>query len=489
MRGKKKTPEEFKEEAQKILGPDYEILSEYQGSNSYIKIYHKKCNTYSTIRANHILGGTKCKCEYINPFARKDVKEKIKQTNLKKYGTKYPLQSNEVKDKLKQTNLNKYGVENVYQSKEIRSKIVINQKNSISTIDNSKFDSTYERDLYDFCLRNNIEIEDKQIPIKFNYNGKQHITFIDFKIDGYLIECKGSHLLDGLFDYNLPVPIEKKLEIYRENHVILVTDKEGSKVIPKQESENSNGLKYLNKCPNPLIGIDIDLFRNPEIPYKLNRPKCFYDVKVDNNKSVSEAWSDEKIRWNMIKNRINYVGGFINNKSILTAMNVTRTCKQPSWFSKRYAKELIKKYITSDVILDPFAGWGTRCDAAKELNKKYYGWDLNKELVDWHHKKGRTFTSGNGIEHGDANNIKTLREDCSIFICPPYTDLEIYFEGQDITTTQCEWLSIVMENIPNAKEYLMVCKVVDKGFEKYIVEEKVNKSHLGINKEYVLLIK
>ena len=46
-----------------------------------------------------------------------------------------------------------------------------------------------------------------------------------------------------------------------------------------------------------------------------------------------------------------------------------------------------------------------------------------------------------------------------------------------------------MKNIPNAKEYLMVCKVVDKGFEKYIVEEKVNKSHLGINKEYVLLIK
>ena len=61
--------------------------------------------------------------------------------------------------------------------------------------------------------------------------------------------------------------------------------------------------------------------------------------------------------------------------------------------------------------------------------------------------------------------------------------------NQDIKTTQCEWLNIVMQNIPNAKEYLMVCKIVDEGWEKYIVEEKINKSHFGVNKEYVLLIK
>ena len=156
------------------------------------------------------------------------------------------------------------------------------------------------------------------------------------------------------------------------------------------------------------------------------------------------------------------VGGFIDNRQILTAMNVTRNCKQPSWFSKQYAKELIQKYITSNIILDPFAGWGTRCDACKELNIKYYGWDLNKELVDWHKEKGRLFETGCGIEYGDANNIKTDRENCSVFICPPYTDFEQYFKGQDLKTTQCEWLQIVMNNNPNAKEYLMVCKVVDK---------------------------
>lgn len=322
--------------------------------------------------------------------------------------------------------------------------------------------------MYNFLKRNNIN---------FKCNVQQDKHYFDFIVDG---------LKFIILDIN---SIKQQEQYLRDNKIIVITNKLNNSLIPKPNSTESNGLKYLNKCPNPLIGVDIDLFKNPEIPYREDRPKCFYDVKVDGKPSVSEAWQDELLRWKMIKNRIDYVGGFIDNRQILTAMNVTRNCKQPSWFSKQYAKELIQKYITTNIILDPFAGWGTRCDACKKLNIKYYGWDLNKELVDWHKEKGRLFETGCGIEYGDANNIKTDRENCSVFICPPYTDFETYFEGQDLKTTQCEWLQIVMNNIPNAKEYLMVCKVVDPGFEKYIVEEKINKSHLGINKEYVLLIK
>lgn len=322
--------------------------------------------------------------------------------------------------------------------------------------------------MYNFLKRNNIN---------FKCNVQQNKHYFDFIVDG---------LKFIILDIN---SIKQQEQYLRDNKIIVITNKLNNSLIPKPNSTESNGLKYLSKCPNPLIGIDIDLLKNPQIPYREDRPKCFYDVRVDGKPSVSEAWQDELLRWKMIKNRIDYVGGFIDNRQILTAMNVTRNCKQPSWFSKQYAKELIQKYITTNIILDPFAGWGTRCDACKELNIKYYGWDLNKELVDWHKEKGRLFETGCGIEYGDANNIKTDRENCSVFICPPYTDFETYFEGQDLKTTQCEWLQIVMNNIPNAKEYLMVCKVVDPGFEKYIVEEKINKSHLGINKEYVLLIK
>lgn len=354
-------------------------------------------------------------------------------------------------------------------------------KNAIAS-DGTKFDSNYEKDVYEFCLRNNISVE-RDIPIKHFKNGKEFITYIDFKLDDILFECKGTHLLEGVYDYDKEIKIQDKLAVYKEHNVIIISDKNSRYLIPPKNSKLSNGLKYKDKCPRPLICVDIDLFRTPKFPYAEDKPECFYKVRVDNKPSILEAWQDEKLRWSMIKNRINYVGGFIDSKEILTAMNVTRNCKQPSWFNKLYAKALIKKYITTNTVLDPFAGWGTRCDACRELGINYYGCDLNEELVKWHTENKRN------IIYMNACNFKSLQSDCSVFICPPYTNFEIYFEGQDIKTTQCQWLDIVMKNIPNAKEYLMVCKVVDKGWEKYIVEEKINKSHFGINKEYVILVK
>ena len=51
------------------------------------------------------------------------VKEKRKETNLKKYGGNAPICSVEIKDKIKKTNLEKYGVENVFSNPEIKDKI------------------------------------------------------------------------------------------------------------------------------------------------------------------------------------------------------------------------------------------------------------------------------------------------------------------------------------------------------------------------------
>ena len=215
-------------------------------------------------------------------------------------------------------------------------------------------------------------------------------------------------------------------------------------------------------------------------------------MRVDGQLSAFEAFQDEKLRWKMIKNRIEYSGGFIDAGQILNAFNVTRTCKQPSWFSKSLAKHIISEYCSSDIIVDPFAGWGARADAANELHRTYVGCDFNKELVEWHHSKGRT-----NIQYGDAKEFKFSSE-CSVFICPPYSDpktgrcFEDYnFDGFDASAkaiTQCQWLQIVMNNVPNAREYVMVCKIVDEGWEKYIVDTKQNRSHFGTNNEYVLVV-
>lgn len=442
------------------------------------------------------------------PFLADDFQEKRRNTSLGVYGTEHPMQSSIVKEHHKQSCLDNWGVDEPFKLDHVRDAMMdiycdddrlkdISSKRLLTcrceASDGTKFDSRYEVVVYEYCLRNNIKVE-RQVPISYYYKGNMHTTYIDFEIDGIKFECKGGHLLEGCYDGspNL-IPIDVKINVYKRNDVVVITDDLGKKVFGKPNSTESNGLRYKNKCPEPLIGVDIDLFRNPEFPYRGDRPKCFYDVKVDGQMSAHDAFFDEKIRWNMIMNRIQYSGGFIDADQVLNALNITRTCKQPSWFSKSFAKTIISEYCTSDTIVDPFAGWGARADAANDLHRVYIGGDFNPELVEWHHSKGRT-----NINLQDANTF-TYDGECSVFICPPYSDpttgrcFEDYnFEGFDAVAkqkSQCDWLNVIIHNIPNAKEYVMVCKVVDSGWERFIVNTKQNKSHFGVNNEYVLCIK
>lgn len=461
-----------------------------------------------------------------NCCSKECTKELRRRTSVEKYGTNVPSQNRQVKDKLslsaknayqevKKKNLINYGVENSAQRPEVREKISNtlksheyqskfrstmqkrygvdyamqseelfkrHSKSSKSAVadDGTRFDSIEEKDVYEFLVRNNVDFQ-TQVPVTYRASdGTSHVTYVDFCIEGILFEVKGGHLLDGVFDYS-GVPIADKLEVYRKHHVVVVTDEGHRKLFGKPNSKESNGLKYLNKYPYPLIGVDVSLFTHPVFPYKEDRPKEFYNVEVSGQKSSYEAFFDEQIRLRMILNRVQYSGGFIDGNQILTALNVTRICKQPSWFSKSFAKRIIENFVTSDVVVDPFAGWGTRYDACVELGKLYVGSDLNKSLVDWHKSKGRN------IQYCDAKKFM-YNDPCSVFICPPYQSTEYYGSFQDSSLTQCQWLQVVMNNVPNASEYVMVCKIVDPGWEKYVVDEKVNKSHFGVNKEYVIVV-
>ena len=420
-----------------------------------------------------------------NSFSNKDQWNLAHEAFVDKYGVDNPMKLKQFKDKQSKSTFNHYGVDYPAQSPEVMSKLVKSQKRTVCS-DGTIVDSRYEQLVYEFLIENNIPFR-QQIPIEYEYQGKIRTTFIDFEIDGQLFECKGSHLLHGCYDYfpeNVPTPV--KLDVYRKHHVVIITDEEGRDIF-----QNSNGLKYED---TPLIGVDIKLFsKDCEFPYRNDRPKCFYDVRVDGKMSSYDAFYDMMIRWKMIQNRIQYMGRFIDNKQILTALNVTRTCKQPSWFKKSLARRLLETYSSSDTVYDLAAGWGARADACKELNKTYVACDLNPELVEWHRENNR-----DEIQCQDGKSFKYDGE-CTIFICPPYSDpktgicFEDYnfagFDDASKSLSQCDWLKIAMENAPNFKEAILVCKIVDEGWDRFIVEEIHNRSHFGDNKEYVLVVK
>lgn len=170
--------------------------------------------------------GFKCSAQ------NEDVKEKSKQTTLKHYGVEYSLQSEEVREKGKQTNLKKYGFENAIQSKEVqeraaktnfkrygfkssaqnpivKEKVLKSLKKTLSkrtdedwrkirrkackayTYQNQHFDSSWELALYIYAKDHNEEIEREPCCFEYQFKGKTHRYFPDFKYKGQLIEIKG----------------------------------------------------------------------------------------------------------------------------------------------------------------------------------------------------------------------------------------------------------------------------------------------------------
>lgn len=56
------------------------------------------------------------------PAGNAEIREKAKKTSLERYGVEYPSQFKEVQDKMKRTNLERYGVENVFLNEAVREK-------------------------------------------------------------------------------------------------------------------------------------------------------------------------------------------------------------------------------------------------------------------------------------------------------------------------------------------------------------------------------
>ena len=195
------------------------------------------------------------------PLCDDRVKDKSKQTCMERYGVDNPIKSEEIKSKIRQTCINRYGVDNFAksdlwydrvvntnqlkygedfysQTRDAHIKMSDTRKQCIAS-DGTKLEGSYELKVYEYCLIHKTSVE-RQIPIKFNYGGKEHTTFIDFRVDGKLVECKGGHLLQGCFDYAGHIPIDTKLQVYRDNDVLLIVDSVGYNHIKENNKYDLN---------------------------------------------------------------------------------------------------------------------------------------------------------------------------------------------------------------------------------------------------------
>lgn len=210
---------------------------------------------------------------YINASCSPDIQEKRRFTCLDRYKVPYTFQVDSVKETIKESLVKNLGVDNPAKSSKVMSKI---SKTSHSTLasDGTSLDSKWELEFYEFCLGCGLDVE-RLVKIDYAYNDKVHSTFIDFKVDDILFEVKGNHLLNGCFSYKTNVPIEVKLNLYKNYNVVIIS---------KKDSLFDD---------NSFRGLDIDIFLDTNnqdktktwkhIKYLLNNYTGFISKELLNN--------------------------------------------------------------------------------------------------------------------------------------------------------------------------------------------------------------
>ena len=214
-----------------------------------------------------------------------------------------------------------------------------------------------------------------------------------------------------------------------------------------------------------------------------------YHAHRDGKLSPYDAWYNDNLLKMAIDNRIKY-NIEMTPANVLQGFSAAKIAPKVTVFSAAVAKMLIMAYLKDATeIFDPFSGFSGRMLGTVALGKKYTGIDLS----DTHVRESEEivhFLKEHGV-HIDATLLewdvmKASGSYDALFTCPPYGTKEVWEKSNGEQLTCDEWIDVCLNRF-NCKKYLFVVDKTEK-YKDHIVNEIVNKSHLGTNTEYVVLI-
>lgn len=160
-----------------------------------------------------------------SPFSKKEVRDKRDKTVKEKYNVDNVFQIKEVKDKIKEIQIEKYGAIGYMASYQ-------KDKFKLYKVGNLYFDSSWEVALYIYAIEHNEEIVREPIKFTYVYMDKIHEYIPDFLYKGNLIEIKGDQFFDDAGNL-CDVSRKQSNDLYREkqkcmtkNNVIIYKFKE-----------------------------------------------------------------------------------------------------------------------------------------------------------------------------------------------------------------------------------------------------------------------
>lgn len=439
-------------------------------------------------------------------FSNKEVRERIKQTMLQKYGVEYPMQSPEVVADWQEKYKERTGYIHPIYNPEVRSKAAKHvqttnkfEQRVAALLDN--YDIEY---VHHYMLQNNVASHE-----------------FDFFLPKYkiLIDCDGVYFHSYLSDPNG----KQVLDYYDEDRLALIPkDYIFHVIVEGQEEHDIKELEsILQSIDNHIFDYDSYLFRwcrSISFPYpkydkkrmykdyealcKYNAAKytpssqlgmsiidnfhlSLYDAHVGNYSSPKDAWNNDSLLKKVIANRLIYKNN-VDPHKILKGFNISKICPCVSKFNPVLARYLILKYLDNyNYVFDPFSGFSGRLLGTLSCNKHYIGQDLNENAVGESNQIIKFLDAAENAEITVKDILQSHGKYECLLTCPPYYTKEIY-NKEDVFKTCDEWITECLQRF-DCNRYVFVVDQTTK-YVEYVTEEIKHTSHLTKTKEQVIVI-
>lgn len=433
-----------------------------------------------------------------NVFKTEYFREKRLKTSLEKYGTEYPSQSDEVKQKQADTNYERWGCKSTMQNPEVRDKVSkklkvalakrtpeewsrIRQKGSKRYLYKDIYlNSSWEVALMIYAEDHNIPIEHEPVQLQYEYDGKMHRYYPDFRYNGELLELKGPHffndkrVLINPFEKDLDELNAAKWKYMQSIGIKVWSTNEMKPILDYVESKYTKD--YIKLFETNLPFPYPELYSTGDFDVIRFFHKSLYEASYKGKPSPIKAWSDKNIIQQAALNRLQYIGR-CTPKDVLKGLTLAHLAPKVSIFKPKLAERLIKTYLNEHrTIVDPFSGFSGRMVGAENCKKIYTGRDINEKhvqesnwIINYKNYQNSTVTVEDILK---KTSVETF--DC-LFTCPPYGGKEHWNENNDEVEKSCdEWIDICLQ-VYNCRDYLFVVDETEK-YKDYVVEELEKKT-------------
>lgn len=159
----------------------------------------------------------------------------------------------------------------------------------------------------------------------------------------------------------------------------------------KRTNGNNIGKKYFELIENSHLTLEQKKMAFLELQKTIQEVKTgkieSFRMKIKGIHSEPFGGQDGGRKYQLMKKGFTIIkikGEPIKRDVIECAVETIKGCKHPAIYPLFIIKELIKLLSgPNDIILDPFVGSGTTAVAAKELNRRYIGIDINEEYCNY----------------------------------------------------------------------------------------------------------